>query len=347
MESFTLRFGLMSEFPEHLRRWLNCIIRLGVRKLDLNFCCNDELLKIPQSKLIVFPFKVLLSSFVLEYVQLSHCILQSNFLGTSNSLKELTLDFVPLVNGEVESILSSCPQLRLLDLKYFCEQVREIGFSAPNLDFFDYYGNCALSFFPSYVPNLRRLYLDFKYHNGPPHGVGCFIHSAPCLNALWIQAFPYQVRHIQTEMPTLWNLHTLALHVIKGSLDLRDIISLIAVCPNLSKFELSTPVCSLSYTERDEEVLPTCDHLKLVVLDGFKFDAAQKKFVSQLIRCAPALQEMNLYTAYFLYHLGEKVEKTLPLERRVFSHQLISRTKQQLQHQASSSSVIVNISRGN
>ncbi|GAA0147583.1 hypothetical protein LIER_07246 [Lithospermum erythrorhizon] len=101
MESFTLRFGLMSS---------------GVRKLDIDFCCNDEL--IPDSGLIVFPFEVLSSVCMLEYVQLSLCILEPNFQGPYNFLKELSLCLVPLVNGEVESMLSSCPQLMLLHLIY-------------------------------------------------------------------------------------------------------------------------------------------------------------------------------------------------------------------------------------
>ncbi|GAA0147582.1 hypothetical protein LIER_07245 [Lithospermum erythrorhizon] len=118
-------------------------------------------------------------------------------------------------------------------------------------------------------------------------------------------------------MPTLSNLHALSLHVIKESLDLRDIISMIAVCPKLSIFGLSTPLCLLSYTERAAKMPPTFVHLKSVGLHGFKFEAAQKKFASQLIRYAPALEIMRIYTRYCKYDFGKYVEKTLPSEKRV------------------------------
>ncbi|KAG9158844.1 hypothetical protein Leryth_017887 [Lithospermum erythrorhizon] len=295
--------------------WTALYVRSGVRNLDLNFCCDNELLEVLDPEMTVFPFKPLYSARVLEYVQLSFCILEPNFEGPFNSLKEVILYLVPLLDKEVESILSSCPRLRLLNLRYCklpckvlvnalelrtlkifrCEQVNEIGFCAPNLDCFAYFGKSTLSFSRSYVPNLGKWCLGLEFDNRPPHGFGGFVRSAPCLHTLCIQATPYQVQCIRSEMPTVWNVHRLSLHFIKESLDLRDIISLIALCPNQTRFDLSSHLCCLKYTERDEEVPLTCVHLKLVVLDGFKFYAAQKKFASHLIRCAPALVEMNIF----------------------------------------------------
>ncbi|GAA0155412.1 hypothetical protein LIER_13147 [Lithospermum erythrorhizon] len=219
-----------------------------------------------------------------------------------------------LLDKEVESILSSCPRLRLLNLRYCklpckvlvnalelrtlkifrCEQVNEIGFFAPNLDCFSYFGKTR-------YPFLVHMFLIWESCvsvwslTTDHHMVLVFVGSAPCLHTLCIQATPYQVQCIRSEMPTVWNVHRLSLHVIKESLDLRDIISLIPLCPNLTRFDLSSHLCCLKYTERDEEVPLTCVHLKLVVLDGFKFYAAQKKFASHLIRCAPALVEMNIF----------------------------------------------------
>ncbi|GAA0169827.1 hypothetical protein LIER_24219 [Lithospermum erythrorhizon] len=268
---------------------------------------------------------------MLEYVQLSFCILEPNFQGPSNSLKELSLCFVPLVNGEVEAT-----QVVGLD-------ILEMGFSAPNLDIFLYYGNFGVYFFPSYVPN-EKIVSRCNASRWTTTRFGWFCSGSSLPSHLIGPSFSYQVPYLLTEMPTLRNLHTLSLNVVKESLDLRDIISLIAICPNLSMFEFSSLLYLLSYTERDEEVLPTCVHLKHLVLDGYKFDAAQKKFASQLLKCAPALEKMLIYVAYCLYYLGQDVEKTLPLKRRVFSDELISRTKQQLEQHASSSSTLVNIS---
>lgn len=194
---FILTCCLGKEFAYDFNRWMQSIATLGVEELLIRFCSPIHVDKYGNSGLIgffPFPFEKLFEVASLKRLHLLACVLQPSFKGQFKSLQYLTLCLVPLDNGQLPSILSSCPNLQGMSVEYCklpsklcisgqhlqlkfmfiesCHGVKEMDICAGNLTMFYSRTDEMIKYSLHFVPKLENLIVSFNGSGTVPHLFG-------------------------------------------------------------------------------------------------------------------------------------------------------------------------------
>ncbi|KAF9625217.1 hypothetical protein IFM89_020803 [Coptis chinensis] len=136
IEKFLLHFYPGEHYKANVEKWIEFAILRGVEELDLIFCQATEkytLVEIGEYKVEIDLLAILFGYDSLVHLRTSHIELNLpiDFTGFS-SLQTLCLSQVSITDDTLESIVSKCPLLTNLYLRY-CNNLGSIKVAGPNL----------------------------------------------------------------------------------------------------------------------------------------------------------------------------------------------------------------------
>ncbi|VFQ72641.1 unnamed protein product [Cuscuta campestris] len=322
IKSFQLSCCLKEEFSSHIERWMNYIARLNVEELVLSLSCDDAFVgDIPRS-LVTFPLHLFTSN------------LGPDSQGTFESLSLLWLDAVSLVNGELQSIFSGCPNLESLKLTYCilpsklyicgpghelksltitsCIGVKKIDLCAGNLTSFEIICSQKLEEIrPSHVPKLKHFFVGLKYSGHLSRFIHRVTKDMPELESLYIESVVSEMYYTPPLGRGYNNLKELyVLMDFRRLYGAQQIACVIGCAPLVWKFRLVTKG-TVDYGVPSIGLTPKYGHfhLKEVEIGGFHGHASELELIKFLLRFAECLERMTISKDYEYYLGGGKWEK--------------------------------------
>ncbi|KAL3518182.1 hypothetical protein ACH5RR_020771 [Cinchona calisaya] len=310
---FGLKCCLGKEFAPNFNRWMKSIASFGVQELMVKFCSPSE-----------FPFQLLFEVASLKHLQLASCTLQRSFKGQFKSLQFLYLDAVPLDKGEFTSILSSCMNLQgitvahcklpqKLSISGHCLQLRsvliqscsgvlEIEIRHGNLSAFCCYTDKMMRYSLPFAPKLDLLCINFNARYTLPYFFFEVAKGCAGLKKLLIQTKTDELK-CTVFASMLSNLRVLyLLTVLNTKADPLNVGRILALCPLLEHFRLLARgrVGNEPRAAKSSAVAATEHHahLKLIELEGFRGTRNDIELASYMLRSAPALERLSLFTSY-------------------------------------------------
>lgn len=364
--AFHLTFCLWKEYASEFRLWMQYVARLEVEVMSFSFMCcpfnfdghgnmihhrrpwevqNDMIQEGEVIELFAFPFQLLFEAPALERLYLSFCTLQPGFKGQFNSLKVLDLFLMPVDNGEIPTILSSCLNLQKLTIRHcklpsklcisgeclqlkslwiiFCPGLKEIELCAGNLTTFDCCARGMIRYSLHFVPELKNIYACNNGCNTFPCMIGEVAKHCPQLESLLFQTETDKVQHIPLKMNMFSKLrHLYLLMGIDSKFDLFHFTPILDACPLLLQLHL---MAGSEYRNEQIREWPASRHAKLkkVKIYGFRATRNEIEFLSYMVRSTPALELLKVRSSYRRYTGGGKWAKGICCRWSVEENELI------------------------
>ncbi|OIT33207.1 PREDICTED: putative F-box/FBD/LRR-repeat protein At5g22670 isoform X2 [Nicotiana attenuata] len=314
------------KFYSEFNRLMHSISRLDVETLYLYFDCGTAPFTLgtnpicDPSKLFNFSLELLSQASSLKHLLLHHCIVQPSSEVCFNSLVSLTLRGALLASGQLEGILSSCFNLKLLALRlcklpyklrisgsvtfvvfWACGGVEEIELQGANLRKLESELFNKVRFFFSFVPVLEDVIIHPLEDDTVSYVFDDLARDLPAqVQSLTIKLVPSQVNYFPTEMKMFRTLRRLSL-ILVSTHDCFDIVNLsplLDACPLLQYLALvvTTPRTKRNGKgSREPPLSPTCHtELKEVIFCGFDGTGSEIEFVLYILRSAINLEQMLL-----------------------------------------------------
>nr|XP_027064541.1 uncharacterized protein LOC113690728 isoform X2 [Coffea arabica] len=309
----------LKRFTSDFIRWMQSIATLDIQELHLRFLCSSSPLceHVKSSTIDLFPisFQLLSKAATLKHLHLCACVLQPRFTSQFNSLKSLYLDLVPMSNGELPRILSSCVNLQTLRVAYCklspklcisgqclqlkclyvhsCPGLQEIVICAKNLNTFSCFAEGTMKFSLD-VPNLEDARVHVRGPNAMPYMFGEVFKDCTKLKFLLFQIRTNEIRYVPTKMDMFSNLRTLSfVPIIETLADELEIAPILVACPLLEKLRLQFLCEGINQKRGRNWPTEPLACLKEVDLDGFKASLNEIDFACYLARNAPVLERLT------------------------------------------------------
>lgn len=352
---------LGKDFTAEFNRWMQTIANLGIQQLTFRFYfpfCADCY---GSAGAFQFPFQLLFEAASLTHLHLLTCALQPSFKGKFSSLQSLYLYVVPLDNGELSSIFSSCVNLKHMTLVScklpamlcisgqlssmvieLCCGLKEIDMHASNLtDFVCYSDGWIKCSFP-FAPKLANLCVNVNGRGTLPSLLGEVANCCTQLDFLAFQTKTDELRYIPATTNRFCNLTVLYLLMMFDSkVDLFNVTPILDACPLLEKLRLLAR--SLCGNVQRRGNWPAKHHtcLKAVHYEGFRGTGNEIEFASFVLRSAEALQFLCIYPSYSLFLEDFKGTKDVDYGMNNEERQLVYKQLKGMQALSSKVTVII------
>ncbi|PHU13212.1 Pentatricopeptide repeat-containing protein, chloroplastic [Capsicum chinense] len=313
-----LRCCFVREYPSAFTHWFQSLSRISVQSLDLSFECYPY----SSRKLLKFSLEALSHS--LEHLILSRCVVLSSPRVRFNSLTTLALRSVVLTSGHLEGILSSCSNLKKLNIEFSelpsklqltgtvidvvileCDGGKEIDLHAAYLRTLECKIRNDVTFFFKFAPMLENVMVCRCFGRLKNSYIfGDHARDLPSrVKSLTLEFFPDQDDFPianPTEMKTFRKLTNLRLIPVTshGILQIFELSRLLGDFPLLQSLTFAVfKVASLMERTRSRRPPPSLkghNRLKEVIYYGFDGSEIEMEFVVYVLKCAIVLEQVFL-----------------------------------------------------
>ncbi|KAL3641288.1 hypothetical protein CASFOL_016256 [Castilleja foliolosa] len=299
----------------------------------------------------------------LTYLSLANCSLhQVPNLGLtqSNSLQELNLCGVTVLNGTLECILANClslhslsmeictvpsklifrgPNLELKSLSVsFCVCIEEIELCASNLATFKFESVEMVNIRFDHVPKLESMFLDYTQENGYDDDRTdlLIVKDLPPMKSFSFST-TNSLREVFSSL-SMWinkfrNISQLSIHLHStGSADFVLLARVFESCPRLQEFQLNTELVK-HIDVKDVRRPPELIHpeLKKVEIAGHSGTKAEIEFALYILESAICLEQMQISRCSKKYN---RRGRWIGIDKPQWSKETLEMIHEQLQGQA-------------
>ncbi|XVF31361.1 hypothetical protein REPUB_Repub16aG0139200 [Reevesia pubescens] len=329
IDELCIRFDLDKDWGCDINKWIDIALRKQVKKLELDF----SRFRCPRHYNMYYPFPGLsgtefLTCLSLQYLGVTDEIMES-ILSNCPMLESLHLRFSPLLL--YPKVSGSSLRLKHLDIS-FCHFIQSLEVCAPNLVSFEYSGK-KIQFYIRYAPKLQEL----CYYDPRNYGImHAFFQLARYIRQL--VALTFCIYNIEEQLwpypkliPKLINLRhfTYKVKSFHGK-SLLGLASMIEDLPFLHKFKVE--IYNSNEIDTKGKVPKVAGHPHLYLKDvefvGFLGQTAEAELLSYLVKSAIMLEKIVVDTRSQLLLSLEAEEsmefvETLQQMAKTMAHQLL------------------------